>query len=266
MKQTLLSIAFLATLAASASAGELRFSLAVRETNNAAGTAIGANGGAAGTIEFVGRDPVAPQLDQKLVPADGAWHAVSFNLNTELVRGFTGDGILTSTTGLGVFESLRIANTTDGITRYKVYIDDVVNTVNGNPTTITDFEGFSVGTEALFQEPRFSGSTSAKLLMTPDIARVTDSVAFAGAKSYETEFEFISDIGTDTTSTGGNWVRLTTNGLANLPNPVIGVPGSATNTSTVSMQIRVVAVPEPVSLALVGLALGSVVTVARRRR
>ncbi len=254
MKFIRLSIFLLAaSAAAQLSAAELRFSLGVRETNNAAGTALGSNGGASGSIEWVGRPNDGVDLDVTLVPADNAWHPVTFDLNAGPFRGFTGDHVLSSTTGLGVLEHLRIANTTDGYKRYKVYIDDVVNTVNGVPTVLTNFDSAAVGDEVMFQDARFSGSTTANLQTTPNSNGVTNALAFSGANSYLLEFEFVNDSPAGVGG-AGTWARVTTNSAVNLPNPVIGVPGGSTNTSTVSMQVRIVAVPEPASVGLAGLA------------
>jgi hypothetical protein len=247
-----LALAIALTVAGlSATAGELRFSLGVRETNPT-GVAIGGNGGSTGTIEWVGRPNDGTDLDVALVSADNAWHQVTFDLNAGPFRGFTGDHVLSSTTGFGVLEHLRIANTTDGYRHYKVFIDDVVNTVNGIPTLLTNFDSSAVGAEVLFQDPRFSGSTSANLLTTPNTNGVTDTVAFSGTNSYQLEFEFVDDAPAGVSGTG-RWARITTASAASLPNAVIGVPGGPTNTSLVSMQIRIAAIPEPASLALVGL-------------
>src|SRR3954462_2151889 len=78
-------------------ASELRFSIGVRETG-AAGP-IGANGGTSGDIEWVGRpDDGTSDTDVNLVPADNAWHLVTFNLNTGPFNGFTGNGVVSSAT------------------------------------------------------------------------------------------------------------------------------------------------------------------------
>jgi hypothetical protein len=171
--------------------------------------------------------------------------------------------VLASTSGFGVLEHLRIANTTDGVKRYVVYIDDVINTVNGAPTTLTNFDSAAVGAEVLFQDARFSGSTSANLLASPNTNGVTSAVSFSGPNSYRFEFEFVNDNGTGVGS-AGTWARVTTSGAATLPNAVIGVPGGPTNTSTVSMQVRIEAIPEPATLSLAGLALIGVIAARRK--
>jgi hypothetical protein len=189
MNRTLLTVLALAAVAGQSLAAELRFSVGIRETNSPG--PVGSNGGATGGIEWVGRTG-GNGLDQDLVPADNAWHQVTVDLVNDPVGAFAGataDSMLTSTTGFSVLEHLRIANTADGVTRYKVYLDDIMSIQGGTSTLLTGFEGAALGSEVMFQEPRFSGSTAALLQTTPNIARVTDAVAFSGTQSYEIEFD-----------------------------------------------------------------------------
>jgi hypothetical protein len=240
---------------------ELRMSIGVRKTN-AAGP-VGSNAGTSGDIDWVGRPDDGSDIDVILVPTDNVWHLVTFDLNAGPFNGFTGDGVVTSTTGFGALEHLRIANTADGFTHYKVYIDDVTNTVNGVPTLLTNFDSDSVGSEVLFQDPGFSGSTAAKLQITPNINAVTDEAAFSGTHSYVLEFDYVNDTAAGVGS-AGNWVRVTTNGASTLPNAAVGVPGGPTNTSTVSMQVRIVAIPEPATAILSFAALIGFLALRRR--
>lgn len=84
---------------------------------------------------------------------------------------------------------------------------------------ITGFEGYANGATVIFREPGFSGSTSALLDTTVyNFSGVTNVFptgnANAGANVYNTLFAFKADQATP-------WVRLTSNGAANLPNPVV---------------------------------------------
>jgi hypothetical protein len=77
-----------------------------RETSTTA--PIGADGGTSGTIEWIGGttdNTVTPPLGH-LVPA-GQWTTLSFFLPYEPVRGFTGNGVLETSTGKGVLEHLE---------------------------------------------------------------------------------------------------------------------------------------------------------------
>jgi spore germination protein YaaH len=83
------------------------------------------------------------------------------------------------------------------------------------PLLLTGFEGYANGTEVLFRNPRYSGSTSANLTTTPDVNDVTDEVAaFSGATCFKLQWQFV-----DTATT--RWMRATSHIAANVPNPTI---------------------------------------------
>lgn len=244
----------LATLAFSmvaVASAQLQVSIGLRETAAAGSTVgtIGANGGATGDIEWVNRDLFN-------LPLDGQWHLVSFTLSSSSYIAFTGTsgGVLNG--AFGVLEHIRIRNTNSILDPISIWIDDVANTitpVGGGPTTTTfgAFEGFATNTEVMFQEPRFSGSTSAFLAATPNFSGIDNTVAFNGSGSVRSDFAFAN--GTNT-----NWLRLTTNAVTQLGNPVVRFDQD----SVVSFQMR--AVPEPATMA--ALALGVAGIAARRRR
>jgi hypothetical protein len=58
-----------------------------------------------------------------LVPA-GQWTALSFFIPHEPLRGFTGDGVLRTSTGKGVFEHLEFVPAA-GPGIYNVYLDNL---------------------------------------------------------------------------------------------------------------------------------------------
>jgi len=83
----------------------------IRETETAA--AFGANGGATGTIEFLGGNPSAATGNRGLAVAANTWTTLTFeflNPSVTPVFGFTGNGILDpGVDGRGVLESLGLA-------------------------------------------------------------------------------------------------------------------------------------------------------------
>lgn len=83
-------------------------------------------------------------------------------------------------------------------------------------TGLTDFESYGTGVEIMFQEPRFSGSTSALLSNAPNVTLTTASFPSgqAGARVLNVNWAF-------TNSAANPWLRLTTSGTGTLPNPVI---------------------------------------------
>ncbi len=232
---------------------QLQISIGVRETGfggGAAFSAIGANGGATGGIEFI-------NLDGQVLLLNNTWQQFTFNLASDPVNAFAGasaNGILEGT--YGVLEMIRIKSTGAFNSPVTLWIDDVTNTVTpagGGPvaTNFGSFEGFPDNTEVIFQEPSFSGSTSANILAGS--ASRTDSTvpAHTGLVSDKVTFQFVDNSAT-------RWVRLTTFNTPNLANPQIRFDGN----SQISFWIR--AVPEPATMATLGL--GVAALLARRRR
>jgi hypothetical protein len=227
--------------------GQLAVSIGIRETNSDPSIPIGGNGGAAGGIEYV-------NLDGQTLPLDGNWHLFTFNFQNDPLTAFAGATANATYDGTrGVLEMIRFRNIAGETAPIRLWIDDITNTgVTGAPTNFGSFEGAAVGSEVIFQEPRFSGSTSANLMLTPNSSLVTDAVAFSGTQSNEVNFQFL-----DATDT--RWVRLTTFNTPNMPNPVIEFP----NGSSLTFRVRGVVVPEPACLSLLGLA---ALSLAARRR
>ena len=83
------------------------------------------------------------------------------------------------------------------------------------PYTVSDFEGFSSGSQVVFRSPRFSSTTSAHLAVSPDTAVVTDEVpGFDGTMCSKVQWAWVD-------GSVGRWLRLTTANAANLPNPTV---------------------------------------------
>ena len=254
MRKTLLMGGLVAAtlgLAALEASAQLAISIGIRETEaggGPTGVPIGGNGGSAGGIEFV-------NLDGQTLNLDGTFQTFTFNFQNDALTAFAGataNGAYDGTRG--VLEMIRIRNT-GGITQpIQLFIDNIVNNTAAGPQTVSNFEGFADGTEVTFQEPRFSGSTSANLMTTPNTSLTSSAMASQGTVSDEINFQFL-----DATNT--RWIRLTTFNTPNLPNPVIDFA----NNSSLTFQIRGVIVPEPASAAVFGLG-ASVLMLVRRRK
>lgn len=246
--------AALALATVGSAAAQLQISIGIRETGAAGGpfNGIGGNGGSSGGIEWV-------NLDGQTLVMDGTWQQFSFSILTDPLSPFAGttaNGVLDG--AYGVLEHIRIRNTNGHTEELRVWIDDVANTitpVGGGPVTTTfgDFEGFAPGTEVIFQEPRFSGSTSGNLLTVPNTTLVVNNVAHNGTNSDLANFQFVD--GTNT-----RWVRLTTFNTPNLPNPGIRFDQQ----SVVSFWMRGQVVPEPASMIALGI--GAAAVLLRRKR
>jgi hypothetical protein len=90
-----------------------------------------------------------------------------------------------------------------------VLIDEVVSA-----TTITDFESYSAGVQAMFRQPSFSSSTSSDITATPNSSEVAAVSALGGAKVCQIDWAYVD---TDPQ----RWLRLSTSGTANVPNPTV---------------------------------------------
>lgn len=105
-------------------AGTLRLAVGIRETGTAA--EIGADGGTSGPIEWVGVNGDVDGAPQGVLvePMPGVWQTFIFDPLTDPIHGMTGDGILWTPTGRGVFEHLAFA-LVDDAGPFTVYIDDI---------------------------------------------------------------------------------------------------------------------------------------------
>ncbi|HEY3245138.1 MAG TPA: hypothetical protein VGM03_17485 [Phycisphaerae bacterium] len=229
----------------------MSISIGLRETNSAQD--IGGNGGTSGPIEWV-------NLDGQTLTLDGTWQQFTFHLATDPITAFTGNGILESTTGKGVLEHIRYKSNGGmiGNSPVSIWIDDLVDNIDpaGPPpptdVVVQDWEAFNPPAEVTFQEPRFSGSTSANLQLMPNLSVVDDTVAHNGVHSYRSDFQFIDN-------DPSRWVRLTTFNTPNQPNPTVQFDMN----STITFWLRGLAVPEPGSLLL--LAVPAILALRKRR-
>jgi hypothetical protein len=233
--------------AASAVGDTVNISIGVRETNRSGGAdnGIGGDGGANGGIEFI-------NLDGLTLTLNGTWQQFSFdlgsaNLNGQVTAfaGATANSVLEGS--YGTLEHIRIKSNGNA-EPLTLWIDDVVNTIDppgpAPPQSVligNGFEGFADGTEVMFQEPSFSGSTMANVL-AGSTSGVDSSMFLNGAASYRVDFQFVDNDPT-------RWVRLTSFNTLNVPNPIVRFDQS----SVVSFWMKGGDIPEPSTLVLLGL-------------
>jgi hypothetical protein len=244
----MLAVCFCATTA-QLRAASLKLSIAIRE-NNTAGPIFGDNGGSGGGIEWVNRDG-------QTLTADGTWQLFTFTPAADTLLAFAGttaDSMLEPGHEFAVLEHMRILNDTGITSPVRMWIDDVTNTVASGPV-VQDFEAATLGTEVMFQEPGFSGSTSANLL-PGSTTLVSNSMANSGSQSLQADFQFV-----DNTPT--RWIRLTSFGTPNQPNPRVRIIEPGAPAPTISFYAKAVVIPEPTSMVLILMA--AAITGFRRR-
>ncbi len=261
MKRNLIVCAALAIAASTAMANELTVSLGVRETGGNGQPVGGFGGGSSGQIEWF-------NLDEQVVALDDTWQQLTFDLSATGISAtsFTGDGLIDE--ALGTIEHLRLLNSggvTSDITiwvdKLSVTFDDFNPIIPPQTVEISTFDAdpngapWADGTEVMFQEPGFSGSTDQNLDPAgPNASGVDNTVGFDDSSSTRADFRFVD-------ATTSNWIRYTTFG-STLPenSPVLPLADGATYSSA-TLTLWIKGIPEPTSLAL--LALGALI--ARRR-
>ncbi len=114
---------------------DLRLTLGVRETNPTGN--IGENGGTSGGIEFIGAPSKAGNAPfGKLITAKDQWVNVVFDPLNDPIVGFTGNGVLETTTGKVVLECLAITPADSSVVGpYTFYLDNLA--VVPEPATLS---------------------------------------------------------------------------------------------------------------------------------
>ncbi len=195
--------------------GDILISLGIRETGDTG--PLGSPGGSGGEIEWIGAASVVEGAPQGLpVSPSNTWQTIIFD-PAGPVSGFTGDGNIT--VNFGVIEHLAVAvdsNSPDrSVGPYRLYVDNVINVLadNGSDFVITDFEGYTLGSDVLFMHPRFSGSTDMDLAVSPSVSVASDVY---GNPSQAEELQWMW---LDTTPQ--RWARITTYQATNVARPII---------------------------------------------
>lgn len=96
----------------------------------------------------------------------------------------------------------------------KSVVDDVAIAEVLGPTLITDFENYVDGSQVVFRQPSFSSTSSGHILASPNTSKVVTAAALGGTKVCEINWGFVD-------TTVPRWLRLTTSGTANVPNPTV---------------------------------------------
>lgn len=124
----------------------VKIAVGCRETTNAAGTAIGSNGGTNGDIEWAGATNLsgAAPMPTRTVTA-GAWATLTFDFPNEPILNFSGgNGTLYTASGLGALEHLAIVPAA-GTGTNNLYLD---NFAVLTPRTLTYSLGAGAPTNA----------------------------------------------------------------------------------------------------------------------
>ena len=114
------------------------------------------------------------------------------------------------------------------------------------------------GTEVMFQEPNYSGSTDAHVINHPwSVSGIDNMTGHDDTHSVESAFQFVDYSDT-------RWLRFTTWASANEDRPVVALANGGENAlyDSASLTFWMKGVPEPASLSL--LVLGGLVALRRR--
>jgi len=195
------------------------------------------------------------QLDEQVLWLDGTWQQFTFHLDPAHISqpSFTGDSV--PNVDKVILEHIRFRSNGWAFLPISIWIDEIQHTFDpaGIPppqsVLISTFTGYADNTEVMFQEPRFSGSTSGNLALTPNFSGIDNAVGHDDSHSVRTEFQWVDTLDT-------RWLRLTTYLVPSTKpesNPVLAQvrDGGAYAASTVTFWMR--GIPEPASLVLLGL-------------
>ncbi|MBN1492235.1 MAG: hypothetical protein JXA69_20145 [Phycisphaerae bacterium] len=203
--------------------GALRVAIGVREVSGASGP-VGADGGGAGAIEFIGYTNLSGAPGGKALVPGGSWQQITFDPATDLIRNCNnGNGILDGPSHPWyTLEHIAFTIDPDHPKRgpYAVYIDDITN----GGVTFGGFEAYTAPTvngTVMFRQPTFSGGTAEFLESTPDSTTVTNEQARTGNNSLKVEWAWKDEQTT-------NWLRLSTYNAINQPNPQVNLSGPVT--------------------------------------
>jgi hypothetical protein len=240
MRTCVACMGVLAVLSASAAAQSMAVSIAVRETGTNA--PLGADGGTNGGIEFVDRDLANVALD-------GTWQQVSFNFPAATLLAFAGTTANSMfDTQRGALEMIRLRNTLGITDPVRIFIDDLRISYDVQ-SALFDFEAQALGSQHVFRDPGFSGSTFSNLLPGSTTA-VSNAAAHTGGQSLQLDFQFVD-------ADPSRWIRVTTFNTPSGPNPAVDFRG------TLSFWMMGTVIPAPSGLALLGL--GMMAGLRRRR-
>lgn len=198
--------------------GDILICIGIRETGDTG--PLGSEGGDEGDIEWVGANGTSAggaPLGVAISPT-GEWQTLEFDPVAGPITEFDGDGKIKETRG--VLEHLAVAVNSTSLDRstgpYYMYVDNVINVKAGDGDSdfvITDFEGYTLDGEVLFQEPGYSGSTDQHMSYPPNFSGTTDLYGHPG------QSQFLTWFWRDTTDQ--RWARITSSQVANVPSPII---------------------------------------------
>jgi len=197
--------------------GDILICIGVRETNDTG--PLGSPGGTTGAIEWVGASSQIDGAPQGVAISPlPQWRTLTFDPVAGPVLGFTGNGVID--VPRGTLEHLAVTVNAASSDRssgpYTLYVDNVVNVgagPGGQDFVLANFDGNPIGSEVLFQEPTYSGTTAGHMTRTPSSSAVSADQGNPGNSVRLIWFW------RDTTAQ--RWARVTTTGVATLPRPII---------------------------------------------
>ncbi|MCC6686253.1 MAG: PEP-CTERM sorting domain-containing protein [Fimbriimonadaceae bacterium] len=236
-------------LAVASSAMAWQVSIGIRETaaGGGADVGVGNNGGTAGGIEWINKDATA-------LITDGAWHLYTWALTGATVTAFAGGTANGTLQGnYGTLENIRILNNGGSTNAITLWIDDVTSSNAAGSTNFGSFESYAANAVARFQRANFSGSSTN--VTAGATAGVDTSTAHTGVNSYKFNWSHTNNLAT-------NWARLTSGAGGGMldPNSMVRLD----NDATISFWAKATVVPEPATMAVLGL--GVAALIRRRKR
>ncbi len=165
----------------------LKVALGLRETSSTGD--IGTDGGASGSIEFVGVSAGGTPPSATNAINAGAWTTLTYDLTNSGIGAFTGNGVLDSTTGKGTLECLALLPGDGNAGAYNIYLDNFVSVPTNALTFSLDAAPAGAAIDLYTGVITWTPATLGTFSFT---VRATDDLGLSGTQNFDVTVQPVS--------------------------------------------------------------------------